>query len=77
LADHRGTSRRILAVCLGITGALGASYGLALLVTAASGSRSPSGILLGGFGFILLVLSLLLIGLAVKQWKPQEPGPYN
>jgi hypothetical protein len=77
MADLHGTSHRILAVCLGIVGVLGAFYGLALLATAVTGSASPSSILLGGFGFILVVLSLLLIGFAVRQWTPQKPGPQS
>jgi len=75
LADLRSTFQRTLAVCLAIGGILGAFYGLALMATALSGSASASSILLGGFGFILLVLSLLLIGFAVLQWTPQKPGP--
>jgi hypothetical protein len=74
MANLRGSSHRVLAVCLMIGAALGALYGLALLATAFAGSIGPSGILIGGFGFILLVLSLLLLVFAIRQWTPQKPG---
>jgi len=72
MANFRGSFRRFLAVCLGIVAALGALYALALLVTAATGSSSPSSILLGGLGFVLLILSLLLLVFAIKQWTPAK-----
>ena len=59
MTNFRDSSRRGLAICLGIVAALGALYGIALLASADSGSMTPSSILLGGLGFILLVLSLL------------------
>jgi len=74
MADFRGSFRRVLAVCLGIVAALGALYGVALLATAVAGNSSPSSTLLGGFGFILLVLSLLLLVFAIRQWTPGKLG---
>jgi len=73
MADFRSGLRRALAVCLAIGAALGALYGLALLATAVNGSNSPSSILLGGFGIILLILSVLLFVFALRQWTPGKP----
>lgn len=74
MANFRGSFRRILAAFLAIGGALGALYGVALMATAVTGNSSPSSILLGGFGFMLLVLSLVLLVFAIKQWKTGQPG---
>lgn len=74
MADLRSSLRRALAVCLAIGAACGALFGLALLVTAATGHDTPSSFLLGGFGFILLVFSALLLVRAVSQWLPRKPG---
>lgn len=73
MADFRGNLHRVFAVCLAITGALGALYALSLVATAVTGNSSPSGILLGVFGFILLILSVLLLVFAVKEWKSGRP----
>jgi hypothetical protein len=48
--------------------------GLELLATALSGTDTPSSFLLGGFGFVLLVLSVLVLVFAMKQWKSAKPG---
>jgi hypothetical protein len=74
LTDFRGSLHRVLAVCLAIAGGMGALYGLALLATALTGNSSPSSILLGGFGFILMILSVLLLVFAIEQWKSTKPG---
>jgi hypothetical protein len=74
MANFRGSFRRILAAFLAIGGALGALYGVALMATAVTGNSSPSSILLGGFGFMLLVLSLVLLVFAIRQWKTGQPG---
>jgi hypothetical protein len=74
MANFRGSFRRILAAFVAIGGALGALYGVALMATAVTGNSSPSSILLGGFGFMLLVLSLVLLVFAIKQWKTGQPG---
>lgn len=74
MANSRGSFRRILAAFLAIGGALGALYGVALMATAVTGNSSPSSILLGGFGFMLLVLSLVLLVFAIRQWKTGQPG---
>jgi hypothetical protein len=73
MANFRGSLRRILAACLAIAGALGALYGVALMATAVTGVSSPSSILLGGFGFMLLVLSLVLLVFAIRQWRTGHP----
>jgi hypothetical protein len=74
MAYFRDRLRRCLSVCLTIGAAVGALFGSALLVTALTGSSTPSSILLGGFGFILLVLSVLVFVLAISQWKAARPG---
>jgi hypothetical protein len=74
MANFRGSFGRVLAVLLGIVAALGALYGLPLMVTAVTGSRSPGSILLGGLGLVLLVLSLLLLVFAGRQWTSGRPG---
>jgi hypothetical protein len=73
MADFRASLRRALAVCLAIGAALSGLYSLALLVTALKGTSSPSSILLGGFGFILLILSVALFVFAIRQWTPGKP----
>lgn len=77
MANFHGSPRRGLAVCLGIVAALGVLYGFALLASAVSGTITPSSILLGGLGLILLILSLLLLVFAVRLWTPPKPGPYS
>lgn len=67
----------MLAGCLAIGGALGALYGVALMATAVTGSSSPSSILLAGFGFMLLVLSLALLAFAIRQWKTANSNQGN
>ena len=53
---------------------MGALFALALLATAITGKGTPSSILLGGLGFILLVLSVLVVVFAFRQWMPAKPG---
>ena len=72
MANFRGSFRRILAAFLAIGGALGALYGVALMATAVTGNSSPSSILLGGFGFMLLVLSLVR---SCFRYQAMEDGP--
>jgi ABC-type transport system involved in multi-copper enzyme maturation permease subunit len=74
MANFRGSFRRILAAFLAIGGALGALYSVALMATAVTGNSSPSSILLGGFGFMLLVLSLVVLVFAISRWKTGQPG---
>jgi hypothetical protein len=74
MAYFRGRLRRCLAVCLATGAAVGALFGLALLETAVTGSSTPSSILLGGFGFMLLVLSVLVLVFAIRQWTEAKPG---
>jgi hypothetical protein len=74
MANFRGSFRRILAAFVAIGGALGALYGVALMATAVTGNSSPSSILLGGFGFMLLVLSLVVLVFAISRWKTGQPG---
>jgi hypothetical protein len=77
MTDFRGGLHRVLAVCRAIAGGMGVFYGLALLATALTGNSSPSSILLGGFGFILMILSALLLVFAIKQWKLTKPDQGN
>lgn len=77
MASFRGSFRRFLAVWLGLVAVLGVLYGIALMVASVTGSSSPGSILLGGLGFILVILSLLLLIFAVKQWTLQTPGQDN
>ena len=68
MADLRSGFRCALAVCLAIGAACGALFGLALLVTAATGRDTPSSFLLGGFGFILLIFSAFVFIRTIWQW---------
>jgi hypothetical protein len=77
MPDFRDSLHRLVAVCLAIAGALSALYGLALLATALTGNSSPSSILLGGFGFILMILSVPLLIFAIKKWTSTKPGKCN
>jgi hypothetical protein len=44
------------------------------MATAVTGNSSPSSILLGGFGFMLLVLSLVVLVFAISRWKTGQSG---
>jgi hypothetical protein len=57
-----------------IIAALGGVFALALLATALRGTSTPSSILLGGLGFILLVISVLVLVFALRQWTPTNRG---
>jgi len=70
----RGSLRRGVAICLTIGAALFALFGLALIATAISGSGTPSSILLGGSGFILLIFAVPILIYAIRQWTPPKPG---
>lgn len=74
MANLSGSFRRALAIFVAIVAALGGLFGLELLATALSGTDTPSSILLGGFGFVLLVLSVLVFVFAMRQWKSAKPG---
>jgi CDP-diglyceride synthetase len=43
-------------------------FSLALLASAVTGSNTPSSVLLVGFGIILLILSVLILCLAIREW---------
>lgn len=73
MAHIRGGFRRCLAVCLAIVATLGGLFGLALLDTAVTGDSTPSSILLGGIGFILVLLSALVLIFAYRQWTAPSP----
>jgi hypothetical protein len=74
MAYFRGKFRRGLAVCIAIGAAVGALFGFALLVTAVTGNSTPSSILLGGFGFILLILSVPVLVFAIREWTAAKPA---
>jgi hypothetical protein len=73
MATVRGSLRRSLAVCLAIGAVLGGLFGVALLSNAVTGNGTPSSILLGGFGFIMVVLSVLALVYAIRQWRQAKP----
>jgi hypothetical protein len=75
MAYLRGSLRKGAAVCLTIAAALCALFGLALIATAISGNGTPSSILLGGSGFILLIFAVPVLIFAIRQWSPPKPGP--
>jgi hypothetical protein len=74
MAQFRGNFRRCLAVGVAIVSALGAVFGIALMVSAVNGSGTPSSILLGGFGFIITLLSALALVYAVRLWTAGKTG---
>jgi predicted membrane metal-binding protein len=74
MAYFRGRLQRALVVCLVIFASFGALFALALLATAVMGNLTPSSILLAGFGFILLALSVLVLVFAIRRWTPPKPG---
>lgn len=76
MANFRIGFRRILAVVLAIGAALGQLISIILLVTAITGSNTPSSVLLVGFGFISLVLSVLVFVFAIRLWTRTKPGSY-
>lgn len=77
MAEIQESLRRCLAVCVAIGAALGALFGLALLVTAVAGSGTPSSILLGGLGFMLLLLSVLALAHAIGRLTQARPSQNN
>lgn len=74
MANLRSSLRQGFAICFAIGAVCGALFGLALLVTAASGGDTPSSFLLGGVGFILLIFSPLAFFRALRQWPRRNPG---
>jgi hypothetical protein len=73
--DRRGELRPFaLAICLVVGAAIGALSGLALLVAAVTRRDIPSSFLLGGFGFMLLVLAVTAVAAARQQWIQAKPG---
>lgn len=77
MANFRISSRRILAVVLAIGAALGQLISIILLVTAITGSNTPSSVLLVGFGFISLVLSVLVFVFAIRLWTRTKLGSHS
>ena len=75
MAYFRSSLHRGFAVCLAVGAAFGALFGLALLATAVTGNSAPSSILLGGFGFILLALSVLVLVFVIRQRTLTKHGP--
>lgn len=77
MATVRAGLRRALAVCLVVGAAIGALCGVAMLAAALTGRDTPSTFLLGGFGFMLLVLAATAVAAARRQWiraKPESDG---
>ena len=74
MANFRVGFRRSLAIFLAIGAALGQLFSITLLVTAITGTSSPSSVLLVGFGFISLVLSVLVLVFAIRQWTRAKTG---
>ncbi len=74
MSYFRGNLRRGVAICLTIGAALFALFGLALIATAISGSGTPSSILLGGSGFILLIVAVPILIIGIRQWTPPKSG---
>jgi hypothetical protein len=68
MSDLGVVFRRSVAICLTIGGALAAMFSLALLASAVTGSNTPGSVLLVGFGIILLILSLLILVFAIREW---------
>jgi hypothetical protein len=66
--------RQALAICLIVGAAIGALSGLALLAAAVTGRDTPSSFLLGGFGFMLLVLAATAVAAARRQWFRAKSG---
>ena len=57
--SFRKNLSRSFMFCLAIGAGLGGLFGLAMIVSAFFGRNSASDILLGGLGFIILVISVL------------------
>jgi hypothetical protein len=74
MANVRAGLRRALAICLVVGAAIGALSGLALLAAAVTGRDTPSSFLLGGFGFMLMVLAAAAVAAARRQWVRAKPG---
>ena len=73
MAYFRGPIHHGLVVCLLIFAVFGGVFALAMLAAAAAGNSPPSSILLAGFGFILLVFSVLVLVFAIRKWTPTKP----
>lgn len=73
MANVSAGFRRALAISLVVGAAIGALLGLAFVVTAVTGRDTPSSFLLGGFGFMLLVLAVTAVAAARRQWIRAKP----
>jgi hypothetical protein len=73
MANVRAGLRRALAICFFAGAAIGALSGLALLVAAVTGRDTPSSFILGGIGFLLLLLAATAVAAAWHQWKQAKP----
>ncbi len=65
--------RRVLIIGLVIVAALGGLFAIALLAAALSGGGFIGSILLGGFGFVLLGLSVVAIIFGIRLLKSPKP----
>jgi hypothetical protein len=74
MAYLRKGSTRGVAVGLLIGASLCALYGIALLATAVNGSNTPSSVLLVGFGFGFLIVSVILFAIVMLHCLPDKPG---
>jgi uncharacterized membrane protein YidH (DUF202 family) len=74
MTNFRDSLRQGLLACLAIGAAIVALFSLALLATAVTGSSTPGSVLLVGFGFILLILSVLVLIFAITRWTRTKPG---
>lgn len=74
MANIRNGLHQVLMGFLGICAAVGSLFALALLASAIDGRDTPSSFLLGGFGFLLLVLSLAVLVYAIRQWALAKPS---
>lgn len=73
MVSLRYNLRRFLGVCIVVCAGVGGLFALALLTAAFSKDGLIGSILLGGFGFILLGLSVLGVVLGSRLWKLSKP----
>jgi uncharacterized membrane protein len=68
----RVNARRVVTIFLIVGAAIFGLYGVALLAAALRGSSTPSSVLFVGFGFTLLVVSVILLAFVLLNWMEEK-----
>jgi len=72
MAPSRRGFNQGLVLCLLIVAGFGAAFALVMLVGAVTGRGFAGGILLGGFGLVLLLLFASVLVFGVMYWRSSK-----